>query len=366
MEGRLSTPRSLLIDDQGRVMQRQDGDLATPDCPDCCGSLSVVRADLCATTPNYATTHPKRIYIDCPADGYFCHDPATKRLVKYQGNGHCYRPNYSTPGPVVCEPMPTPGIDDVYVGPAAGSVVCLAPAITCNSQTCKDSCDAPPECCVAKPADCASLPNCPCQDGTVCDCGKQWIVVWSGQSVEEQYDLANGGALWKRITKTASCFMLLTATCATPDCTVCSLCAMAGGGMRTLVEGQGPSDTWVDYNPPSNCLGAFPSSNPCGGAWALAVCFFPELGGDEMTGLGCNASVDDPCNAVQDGSSLRRSGVIACGGFALERFYGTKDSQNGCAYDMKKTTAVSGQVTRLVECVDGMANIRRPGAMDLL
>lgn len=366
MEGRLSTPRSLLIDDQGRVMQRQDGDLATPDCPECCGSLSVVRADLCTTTPNYATRHPKRIYIDCPLDGYFCHDPATKRLVKYLGNGHCYRPNYSTAGPVICEPMPTPGIDDVYVGPAATSIACLAPAITCNSSTCKNACDGDPDCCEHEQAGCTMHPNCTCEDGTSCDCGKRWIVVWSGESVEELFDVAGSGAVTKRTTKTASCFMLWTSTCRDGGCSSCLPCGLPGGGMRTLVELSSPSDTWTDYNPPFNCSAAYAGLGPCGHAWGHAVCFFPEVGGSDMQTRGCNDSYSEACNAFQDGLVDTRSGVMRCDGFAFTVFHGDKDSNHGCKYWRKKTTTVTGHVTRLIECVEGKGDVRRPGAMELL
>jgi hypothetical protein len=367
MEGGVSTPRTLLVDAQGRLMQRAQGDLATPDCPECCGGLSVVRADLCTTTPGYADVHPKHIYIDCPPDGYFCYDPATKRLVKYVGNGHCYRPNYSTPGPVVCEEMPTPGIDDVYVGPAEGSIYCLPPPITCNSSTCKGVCDGDPDCCETKPSGCTTLPNCPCQDGPTCDCGKKWIVLWSAGSVEEFRDLDQGGLVTRRVTKTAAGFMLYTSTCNSSTCVNCLPCGLPGGGMRTLVEDPfNSSDTWTDYNPPQNCSGAYKGLSECGDAWGHVVCFFSEVGGSDMLTLGCNAVVDEPCTQFQDGSRLTRAGVVRCDGFALEVFSGDKDSAHGCAYSRTKTTTVSGQVARLIECVEGMADTKRPGAMDLL
>mgnify|MGYP007121596033 FL=1 len=34
-------------------MQRAGGDLATPDCPECCGGSTCARAFLCEETPDY-------------------------------------------------------------------------------------------------------------------------------------------------------------------------------------------------------------------------------------------------------------------------------------------------------------------------
>lgn len=179
----MSTPRTLLIDDQGRVMRRQDGDLATPDCPECCNPGSCARATLCTETPDYENVHPKMIVFDCPEDRRLCTSPPGPWLVQY--NGYCYEPNYDEDGLLVCGfPCITTDADHVYVGDPAESLTCLAEK-SCMDSPCNDGYH-DPECCKTDEQICP--PGCPC-GAVTCDCGRRFICIWHGYRRERNYNV---------------------------------------------------------------------------------------------------------------------------------------------------------------------------------
>lgn len=358
-----AAPRELLIDAQGRLMQRSQGDLATPDCPECCGPLAVVRADLCATTPGYASRHPKRIYIDCPSGGYFCLDPADKRLLKYLGNGFCYRPNYSSAGPAVCEPMPEPGADDVYVGPAETAVSCLPPASTCNTPVCKQACDEPPACCEAGSPGRADFAGC---NSGPCDCGQKWMVLWWAHAVETHYDLDNGGVVFQRTTRDGAGFALWTSGHGVAgDCSPAALCRLTGGGTHTTVEGVGASESWLAYNPDAGCVGGASRSHDCAGAWAAADCHFREIG-SALQGHGCSWSAGVACTAVADGWHEQWDADLRCDGFSFERSEWDRAKDYGCQISYTKQITASATLTRVVDCDGARPGGGRPGVWELL
>lgn len=355
----MPTPREILIDDQGRVMQRAEGDLATPDCPECCGDKSCASAALCTTTPGYADIHPKTIWFDCPADRRICHNPDTPRLIEF--GGYCYQPNYDEDGLLVCEPCPGSTLDDQYIGDPTGQITCLAPDVTCDDSPCADPMGNP-DCCEDGFLLCPN-PDCGCTAATHCDCGKRYAFAWSGTLVIETYKEFTG-ELCSRETRTAECLAIVDNYCPEPGPCGWANCVRRYGGVRKLVEcfnscfGCVPGDTFTPYGPP---LWPTPWGPACYQVWTEISKAFPELGSPLTE---CDRTTNQACNSSQQGRHLVQTGTIHCDQIALDQSLEVRYKAS-CGLASKTTISVVGQVSRLIEC-EALADARRPGAMELL
>lgn len=195
-------------------MQRAGGDLATPDCPECCGQSSCASATLCTTTPGYAGIHPKKIRWACPEDRRICHHPDTARLVEY--NGYCYQPAYDQDGLLVCETCPTSTQDDFFIADPS-TIVCLAPGVTCATSPCNQAMGTPLGCAArADMCTCRGAESGICAEDCPACCAKRWLYVWSATTTTRSY---TGGTLCNEYKQFGSGATICTYTSA-GDCPV--------------------------------------------------------------------------------------------------------------------------------------------------
>ncbi|MFO0833644.1 MAG: hypothetical protein U0638_01635 [Phycisphaerales bacterium] len=351
-------PREILIDDQGRVMRRAEGDLATPDCPECCGETSCASAALCPTTPNYAGIHPKTIWFDCPADRRVCHDPDTPRLIEF--GGYCYQPNYDQDGLLVCEPCPGDDADNLYIGDPVGQITCLAPDLTCDNSPCSSPFP-DPHCCGGGLLGAPSL-DCGSNSSTWCDCGRRNAFVWSGEYVSDTYNEFTGEHC-SRYTKRAACLIITSHYCPDEDPCGWQVCSRRYGGMSEVREYFGScaaprEESYRPYGPPM-----WPDNGPGAClAWVDVTRFFPELG-DPL--VECDRTINTQCNATQRGRLMTQTGTINCDGVAFAQTYQER-YKGSCGISQVSATNVSGTFTRLIECEQGRGGPALPGAMELL
>lgn len=355
----MATPREILIDSQGRVMRRSEGDLATPDCSECCGGSTCARAFLCEETPDYANVHPKVIYFDCPENRRLCISPPGPWLVQYQG--YCYQPNYDEDGLLVCDaPCASLDQDHVYVGSPAESLTCL-PNKECTESPCSDP-FADPECCLTGDLWCTQ--TCACDGATVCDCGKRWVVFWQAEKTYEYW--ANDCGKCYTTTWRGSGAMVVTGR-RDPWGACKPLDVRYYGGVVKTTTRHDQSEYCPSYQdvPPGEWYTEWDGAGAetrCGWGWHT---WPPEFGPipDGGLGISCNYHDARPCNNLQSGYTIDVDGDVSCNGSSWV-WSDVKTEESTCCLRERTIGSIRTSVVRLVEC-DESAGRSPPSLADL-
>lgn len=339
----MSAPRTLLVDTDGRLMRMAQGDLATPDCPECCGGgRRCARAFLCPTTFDYANVTPKSIVFTCPESGFLCTSPPGPWLVAYKG--YCYQPLYNEDGSLVCSPNCGSGGDVEDIGDPVGKLTCL-PSTTCDDSPCKDPYPTP-TCCVTKDLWCPR--ECGCDPLTICDCGKRWVVVWFGSQTYEYW---------------------------ATDCGKCFTVTVQGGG-AAIVTHYGGACQFTDVRhfgglwrtvTRQDESGYCPADPPAGTEWIpwtgqggyINCGFAPLTRPPQFTvpehGNTCDHTQYRACTLTQSGIDVRQTGQVDCTGATFE-WRDIRLEESTCCLRERTLGAMGTLVQRLVECDDA-----RPG-----
>lgn len=352
-----ATPRELLIDGEGRLMRRSGGDLATPDCPECCTRRRCARAILCYTTADAENVYPKVLVFPCPEDGRLCVNPPGMKLISYKG--YCYKLKLNA-DETTLECTDTCGVDghySVWIENPADEFTCLAPDIDCESSPCKDPYP-DPTCCVRRDLSCP--PSCDCGDPPpVCDCGKRIVFTYGGTWSNTIYAPLGHGSdhlvKCRTLRYTESVMVIVTygGNCNNPWTDK----RYFGGTLREVIC-HGESDYCPNCDATSDWLPA-DWSPTCGNLranWAMQA----GLGDD------CAYDYNQTCHAgTQAGRSIHQDGSKSCEWAAFSG-YDRQYSSVNCELGEDTTWHWYAAATRLVECDDARPGSGRPGLWELL